>query len=434
MGKKDGTKRGRYVWMIHDRLEKGPATPKQLSKELKIPYRSVTNNIKKLRDQNSIQKIDNDKYALIGSSKTEPESEIEESYSKLKRKFMRNLTPDEIASDLKKLPDEAIDLLFKYVTDYREPTEEEIYSASFKVLGMVIRGAWDELDPPKSKKEWFEQGIDKVVVIEGIVQESFNKLLENKPQFSLDEARSYLGEFPEMKANITPVENGNHFFYKIEWSDDARNVLHQLRPWDHTAEILLPIRYPEDIKKPLGYDAYRAIETAEVIADIYVPSQKMIDDLLGLIGLPHFENKALITLKKFCQNALEVDQLDDETKYNIALELLKIAFSTEYEIKNRDYENPTQDGFEERRNAFDIIEILNVREPLVVDAAKTYSYYVLELGRDIDFIGPDATKVVQWLAQDPNTRIEITEKIKEILTKSLDDVTASNCIYLIKTL
>ena len=84
-----------------------------------------------------------------------------------------------------------------------------------------------------------------------------------------------------------------------------------------------------------------------------------------IIGLSHAENKVLIALKKFCQNALEVDLFDEETKEKISLSLLDAAFVTDPSNHERDYEKPS-DKSEEMNNAFDIIELLDVRcDPII---------------------------------------------------------------------
>jgi hypothetical protein len=84
--------------------------------------------------------------------------------------------------------------------------------------------------------------------------------------------------------------------------------------------------------------------------------------------LPHYENSVLIVLKKFCQAALEVDLLDEGTKEMISLRLLDAAFITDTQNHKRDYENPS-DEFSEMNNAFDIIELLDVRCDQVINTS-----------------------------------------------------------------
>jgi hypothetical protein len=114
------SKRGEAPWKIMARLEKGPAYPWELEKDLCIPYKTILYNLTKsnLKNFNIVKKLDDGRYAL--KSYSDEENRIRNSYEVLSRKLLRSPTPDEFAGQIKNLPDAARNLLFKYLPDYCE--------------------------------------------------------------------------------------------------------------------------------------------------------------------------------------------------------------------------------------------------------------------------------------------------------------------------
>jgi len=400
---------------ILERLEQGPARPKELENELHIAHSSVMYTIRdsELATSGVIFQFTDGKnagkygvkYALGQSTE---EDEIKKSYELQRRKLHRNPTPSELAFLIKKTPSEAKDALFKFIPRYREPTEDEMASSAKTLFKMLI---WSSLNLP-SKKGFFEKRVTNVVV-EGIDQETLDEILEQKPTISLDDAKKYIIEFPEMKPDISQVDESNKVIYKVKWSEEAKSALSAIDTWNDVAEIRIPKRYDdrEDKFRFSGGSDYDEYYHAKELAEIYVPSQGIIDRLIEMIGLPHHQCEVLQVLKKFCQNALKVEQLNENNKEKIFLALSDFVFS-KYFPDIHDYEKGS-DEIKERNIAFDIIEMLDVRTKDGIDIAMGFVNSYL-IGPE-NYEGPDIDKVVKWLAKDPDLRGKLEKKIEDLL-------------------
>ena len=145
--------------MIIERLEKSPATPKQLSDELKILYGTVMNNLRTyLPSLGLIVKLPNGKYAMRWI--LPEEYEIKKAYHQLQKKLVRSPTPEEISGLIRRSPGESRSLLFKYIPNYLEPDQGEISSSARAIFELIVAGKLDL----HSKKYWFEKGIKKVTL------------------------------------------------------------------------------------------------------------------------------------------------------------------------------------------------------------------------------------------------------------------------------
>jgi DNA-binding transcriptional ArsR family regulator len=390
---KKGLNRGDAAQKIFERLKKGPATPKQLQDDLGLIPSTVSHNLKKessLFKLGLIEQLKDGRY--VAKRDSSEETRFIEYYDLLRRKLLRNPSSEELAGLIKKTPPVTRTLLFKYIPGYREPTEEEIVSAA-RVLCKVI--VWGSLNLP-TKKDFFEKGISKVVV-EGIAQEMLNEIMEQKLTISLDDAKKYIIEFPEMKPDITELDGIEKIVYKVNWSNEAKSVLSAINILNCSSRILIPRKFDEKEDKFLfsGRDPWEEYYHAEQLADIYVPSQGMIDRLVELVGLSHLQCEVLQILKKFCQNAVEVDQLNEDNKNKIVSRLLDVAFFNNPDLG--DYEKGA-DVVKERNIAFDIIEMLDVRTKSVIDISMKFVNRCLDYPRNCDYGGPDFNKVGKWLA------------------------------------
>lgn len=410
--------------MIIDRLEeKGPATQKQLIDELGIPKNTMNNNIRNIlfKKLGIVLKLDNDKYGLKWH--IPEEDEVKFHYHKMSRKLKRNPTPEEMAGLIKKDPSDARRLLFKYIPLYREPDRNEISSAASEVWDMIVWGGL--YGKFKTKKNWFEMRVSKVVVT-GIDESTFDKIMNSEPPVQLAEAGRYLEDFPEMGPTITSKKDGARMLYKTEWDDDVKNVLrpllHSYHFWRKRFEVQLPRRldeklyrrYREFLNRNEDYALARITEMAEKCA----PSQDALDDLLKWMGSPKNGHQALMALRYFCKNGLEVGQLDDETQKKIANSLLDAFFSGK----------PSDD--QRYEPAMEIIAMLDVREDGVVSKSKEIILSSLRKGSDENRI----QELKQWLAQDPKLRGELIEGAEAVMMDSEDDRVARLCKSFIKSI
>jgi hypothetical protein len=309
-------KRGDAAFLILKYLgDNGPAIYEKISNDLGIPQSTVENRVREIliKRHGLVRKLPSDKLALKWYT------DEEETANTLKRKLLRNPQPEELACILKTQPTDASDVLVKYIPSYREPTDEEITSSS-QILWKTILS---RLELP-SKKDLFEKGVLKAV-FEGVDRETLNSILKNELSPFKDEGGSYLEEFPEMKPKLTIQEKNRQIVYRIDWSDESKKVLSKTDSWKQTTEIRIPRRCEETMYLG-GSDSWEMVEMAQNLAEIYAPNQHIINQLLELIGLPHYENNVLIVLKKFCQTALEVDLLDEGTKRDDCIEAARCCF------------------------------------------------------------------------------------------------------------
>jgi hypothetical protein len=398
-------------------VDNGPATYTELERELGIPMRTIENAVRVilLKRHKLIKKLSNDKYALIWYV------EEEAAAKNLKRKLLRNPHPEELAGIIRKSRSEAKDLLVKYIPGYREPTSDEVASSAKILFKTIILGS---LELP-SKKELFEKGIIGLVV-EGIDQETLNEILEMKTSIDLDNARSYRDEFPDARPEVIFTEEHNWIRARVKWSEDVRMLLGSIDSWKQTAEIRIPRKYDKRNQggRIGGRDIVSGLEIAQVLADLYVPSEKIIGFLLDVAVKPHGDLVVLGTLKKYCQNALEVGQLDEKVKDLLIPGLIEAVFFG-------DYNDP-----EERNIAFDIIELLEARNEEIVAIASDYLGEWLNETPD-DFPdakklkGPDACRIAKWLSKDMNIRVELEQKLEDLIEKAEYSEQVSRCKYVL---
>ena len=108
------------------------------------------------------------------------------------------------------------------------------------------------------------------------------RFLENKPSVSLNEALSYLAEFPEMIPQMTCTEDRNLVVYMVKWSEDARRFLGAIDSLNQTAEVKIPRRYDNGNNRGRlgGTDFVAGLDIAEQLSDLFVPSQNILSFLL----------------------------------------------------------------------------------------------------------------------------------------------------------
>lgn len=433
--KKGKHEKGEATKMIFDRLEKGPATPKQLEDELGLPHNTIMDNLRDslLSKLKIFKQLQDGTYALKWYSPEE--DNVKSPYNSLERKLLRPPTPKELSSYIKRTPDEAKPLLFKYIPGYREPTEEEIDRSAKDLWMLLVCGCFDLT----AKKAWFEDGIVEVLV-DGVDGETLNEILEGKPSADFDKAKKYLEEFSQLKPEITETRMGSRIIYRVNWSEEVKRILFAMDLWHQSAEILIPFKYDNDNEYPFGDYEYPwgSFEVSEHLAANHVLSPRVMAHFLRFIGLPRHESRVLATLKKFCQNAIEVSCLDEDVKEKIALKLKDVAFVRDYKNLQRDYEKPS-DAVKERNDAFDIIEFLNLRNKEIIDIARMYIDEIGSEGFEEKLVqGPDMFKVAIWLARDSQLESEIIKSIyiklqdpyyqrcSGILAKLLNDIRIQN--------
>ena len=415
-------KRGDASFLILKYLgDNGPASYEKISKDLGIPQSTVENRIRKIliKRHGLVRKLSNDKLALIWYTDDEETAKI------LKRKLLRNPRPEELAGLIKKSPSEARDLLFKYIPGYREPTQEEILSSAKVLWKTIVLG----ITLP-SKNDLFKRGITKAIFI-GLDPETLNDIWAKECSSQL--CCDYLNGFPEMKPEITSEENGDKIKYEVKWSDDVKDILHEINSWRETVEIYIPLKL-DDKTLICGQSPSETIQILDELAEIYAPSPPIIYHLLKLIGYPSIECDVLIVLRKFCRTALELEILDENILNDIIRELKDVAFTCDSMNLDRHYENE-EDSFKERNYAFEIIEMLDIRNQEVIDLAKDYVLKeIRELSSYENILGPNISKVAKWLARDPSLKTEIMEKINEALVTENDEYSLGLCAILVKNI
>jgi hypothetical protein len=212
-------KRGDATKMIIERLEKGPAYPKQISDDLGLPESTVKHNLLKVLPSLGLVKQQPDgKYAVKWFDSKE--HEVRNKYECLQRRLLRPPLPDEMASFIKEEPLQARNLLFKYIPEYLEPCEMNQAASRIDLLEMIIAG----LDIP-DKESLLNEGI---ITIEtrGLDSDALEAYLNDPASFpSLDRAKAYLAEFPDMKPDIQCQKKGDQLIFTFIWSDYAKCIL-----------------------------------------------------------------------------------------------------------------------------------------------------------------------------------------------------------------
>ena len=403
--------------MIIDRLEeKGPATQKQLIEELGVPKNTMNNNIRNilLEKLGIVEQLDNHKYGLKWHLPEEDEVKLH--YHRTKRKLRRNPTPEEMAGLIKEAPDDVRRLLFKYIQFYREPDPNEIASAASEVWNMVVLGGL--CGRFKTKKIWFEMRVPKLI-IEGIDQGTFDQIMKGDPSAHLDEARHYLEDFPDMRPRIVYDKDGSRVSYKVDWTDDVKNILHSSDLWCNRFEVQIPTRLDRNLyrryKEFLDRNGDYAIARISEMAIRCVPSREAIDDLLIWVDEPDKRYHALTALGYFCKNGIEVDQLDDETRNRVVNSLLDSFFGE------------TSDDLMYEQ-ALEIIEMLDGRDKTAIAKSKQFIFMSLEKGLD----DGRCRGLGQWLARDPIIRGKLIEGAEDVMACAEDDRVAKLCRSFIK--
>jgi len=403
--------------MIIDRLdEKGPATQHQLSEELNVHRNSINRNVRGflLKRLGIVEQLDNHKYGLKWHIPEEDNVKLH--YHRMKRKLRRNPTPEEMAGLIKEAPGDARRLLFKYIPFYREPDRNEISAAASEIWDMIV---WGGLHSEfETKKGLFQKGVAEVVVF-GIDQGTFDRIMNGKPTVELDEARRYLEDFPEMGPKITSEKKGSaRISYKVEWTDDAKNILHPLLHSDHfwikKSTIQLPRRLEVKLyrryKKFFGRDDDYLLMRIGEMAKGRVPSQEAIADIFTWIESSERRDRALEVLRDFCKNGLEVGHLDEETKRKIVNSLLDTFFSA-----------TSDDGLCEP--AMEIIEMLDVRDGAVI--AKSMELVLSSLREGLT--GMRYEKLGRWLISDHSLREDLIVGVEKIMRETEDDRLIKKC-------
>ncbi len=211
--------RGEATKKIKERLERGPAYPKQLSDELKIPLSTVKHNLYKgkLVQWDLIKQLPDGRYVI--KSYDLEEDTIKNAYNLLKKRLLRSPKPEEIAYLIQKGPGEARDLLFKYIPGYSEPTATEIETAAKRVWDLIFWGMdFGSIDMP-------DYDLDRQdVSFKSIDFWAFFGIEEYRP-VSSEVAMSYLRECPEMKPRIISTVNGNKLVIEAVWDEEVSAYL-----------------------------------------------------------------------------------------------------------------------------------------------------------------------------------------------------------------
>ena len=395
---------------IIERLEKGPATPKQLSDELLIPPNTVMHNLRKfLPGLGLITNLPDGKYCMRWS---EPEEfRVKSFYYTLGRKLLRPPTPLEISTMINKRSDESRELLFKYIPAYQEPSEDEIKSSARALFKTVILG---KLSLP-SRQDWFERGIARVI-IEGLDNQILDEILEAKSE-NREDAKSYLDEFPGMTPNIEFEEKDGLARYKIELSNEANRALGSFGSRYLVTEIRIPMKLDREkfLRYKLLIDEHRPYALRKIleISKDYAPTPGAIEDLLELLKGPGNREDILIAIKAFCRNGLELDLISRSLRNDILEAIKDMAFET-----NGEREHVSVECDMEREHAFSIIELLGPRDRLSIERAKEFVFNVLDAGYAS---GGYLMRVSKWLAKDVALRAALKDKAEEILLKAEKD-------------
>ena len=234
---------------ILDRLKSGPAFPKQISDELRIPLSTVYYNLRKtLPKLGLIKQLDDGKYAIIEFS---PEGEkVKEAHDRMKRKLFRSPKPEEMAYVLGEPPAKVRDLLYHHVPSYSEPTTEEI-KRSNKKLWIVLNTGLDLPDGNALIRDGIKQ-----IKIYGEVEEDI--LIANYRRHTkgvyfdrvrFNRSRSYLREFTDMAPKISTERKDDWLFITIDWRGlpISLPLLSRSNPNGHTEYIIKLIKDEQEI-------------------------------------------------------------------------------------------------------------------------------------------------------------------------------------------
>jgi DNA-binding transcriptional ArsR family regulator len=237
-------KRGEATRKILDRLEKGPAFPKQISDELGIPKNTVNYNLSKvLPDLGLVIQLPDGKYVTKWWSSEK--YKVERAYEEFHSKLFRCPLAEEIAGSIGETPSNARDLLFKYIPNYSEPSEYEVRTETEKVWWSLMTYA---LDWP-THEEILNEGIDEILIV-GMDESALKFLLLNRnvinghnrddcPQENEFINKKYFEENPDMTPKLHRSRNDNRLCLQIFWQNFAKNIFGKLPGFYKTCLIKL---------------------------------------------------------------------------------------------------------------------------------------------------------------------------------------------------
>jgi len=226
-------KRGEATKKILERLEKGPAFPKQLSDELGLALSTVNHNLRKLLNEfNQIKQLPDGKY--VSKWWSSERDKVERAYEEFHSKLFRPPLAEEIAGRIKETPSNARDLLFKYIPNYSEPSEYEVRTETEKVWWALMTYA---LDWPRHE-EILNEGIEELLIV-GMDKKEFNFLVLNRevitehprcdcPQENKFINKHYFKKYPDMMPKLHKSRNKNRLCLQITWQDFGKNVFSKL--------------------------------------------------------------------------------------------------------------------------------------------------------------------------------------------------------------
>ena len=254
--------------------------------------------------------------------------------------------------------------------------------------------------------------------MEGLNKEILEKILAGIDPDPYSDDQSYLKKYPLMESIISKIPRDKELHYKIEWSADARQTLRTIEPWNQIAEARIPEKFDESfgfiLDCPANTDVF-----LDKLSDNYVPSNEILDYLLEILSWPHRGKLTLVSLKKFCQNALAAGQIENELIYDVILKLTEFAFDQKFIRRDDDEKASVEQS--ERDTAFEIIELINIRTEDIIEPAKNYVFKILSNGNGLweegYLKGPRLDKVVAWLAKDPSIKEELIDKTRELWAK-----------------
>jgi hypothetical protein len=415
-------------------LDKKPARPTQIVDELGLHHSTVMHALRKslLAKNGIIIQLEDGRYALKWYDSDE--DAVIRKYEQIREKLLRNPLPEEFAGLMRKTPSEAGDMLYKHVAGYREPTSEDIGSSENRLFKNIVLGSWSKKDGPTNKKSLYEKGI-KLITVEGINKEILEEILAGIGPDSYSDAQSYLKKYPLMQSKLSVITHDTELHLMLDWSADARQALRTIAPWNQIAEARIPEKFDESYHFLLGSSQETDVFLGE-LSENYVPSSKILDYLLRMLSSSQRGELTLASLKKFCQNALDVGQLKDEMMQRMVIELTKFAFDQGF-IRRYDDEKASVENAE-RNTAFEIIELFNIRTEGLIGPAKNYVFRILSNPEGFDFDGyingPQFNKVVAWLAKDPNLKKELIDRTEKLWENETESDRITSYIYFLSSL
>lgn len=240
-------RRGEATKKILERLEKGPAFPKQLSDELGICLSTVNHNLHRLLYLNIVKKVHDGKYAVkwFDSEKYK----IENAYQELSSVLVRNPTPEEVAGRISETPSITRELLFKFIPNYFEPTENEIQADSKRAWWALMIAV---LDFPKPQ-ELIDEGVEELSV-KGMDELTFKVLFRSRDEIveNYRKARPvklklfkefYLSGNPNIVPSLKKYRIGDTLYLEVIWSKFAESRFHKIPEFNATFRAKLNILF-----------------------------------------------------------------------------------------------------------------------------------------------------------------------------------------------